>query len=89
MLFHWVVCWTKGVDSGMAVGRFRIEVETAPEITWSRQVGVDLVTGVRVYPDKAVGVGWCIVQDFGYSVIVAVIDVVVIVAHLHAVLLFL
>ena len=84
-----MVCWAKGVDSDMAVGRFRLEVETAPGITWSRQVGVDLGTGVRVYLGKAVGFGWYMVQDFGYSVIVAVIDVVVvIVAHLHAVLQF-
>ena len=73
----------------MAEGRFRLEVETAPEITWSRKVGVELSTGVRVYLGKAVGDGWYMVQDFGYSVIVAVIDVVVVVvAHLHAVLQF-
>ena len=64
----------------MAVGRFRLEVETPPGITWSRQVGVDLGTGgMRVYLGKAVGVGWCMVQDFGYSVIVSVIDIVVVI----------
>ena len=36
---------------------------------------------MRVYLGKAVGVGWCMVQDFGYSVIVSrsVIDIVVVI----------
>ena len=34
-----------------------LEVETAPRLTWSRQVGVNLGTGVKVYLGKAVGVG--------------------------------
>ena len=55
LLFHWMVHQVKGIDSDMAVGRYCLEVEIAPKTAWSRQVGVDLGTGVGVHPGKEVG----------------------------------
>ena len=46
----------EGVDSDMAVWRFRLEVEIAPKTPWSTQVGVDLGTGMGAHLGKEVWV---------------------------------
>ena len=40
----------------MAVRRFRLEVEIALKTAWSRQLGVDLGTGMGAHLGKEVGV---------------------------------
>ena len=39
----------------MEVGRLHLEVEIAPKTEWSRQVGVDLGTGMGAHLRKEVG----------------------------------
>ena len=69
-----------GVDLGIGVGFdlvVGVDLGTGVGVDVTTGVGVDLGSGVGVDLGKAVQVGWCIVEDFRYSVIVAVIAVIV------------
>ena len=63
-----------GVDLGAGVG---VDLGTGVGVDLGTGVGVDLGAGVGVDLGAGVGVGWCMVQDFRYPMIVAVVAVIV------------